>query len=145
MACCLPVEQGQAFITCLVRLAIALHCCEPTLLAGPTGCKKTVVQTWAQIMGLNEELMTAFLTQDTDASELLGQIQPFTLHRCLAHVLDMAQGALDRFTALVHAEDPATTRLREGADHDISAAQTVLIRCVVPLGVLCSCVWVGLR
>lgn len=66
------------FVQHLVRLAFAVKNEEPVLLIGPTCYKTLLIDTWVKITGASENFIKVHLTPDTEAPELVGQMQPFS-------------------------------------------------------------------
>ena len=122
----MPGRPPVSFIRCLVRVAIAVHCREPVLLVGPTAYKTTVVRTWASICGKDESAITMHLTPDTDTSELIGQVQPFTLVNALRQILKLADDARRRHEVLMRTSSVACSEVQNArrASTELVAAAT---------------------
>ena len=84
----------------LVRLAFASVNQEPVLLIGPTCYKSILVKTWAEITNQKDSVTTIHLTPDTESSELIGQIYPYTFINSFELVIKYAKGFRDRFYLL---------------------------------------------
>ena len=64
------------FIRKLFDVINAWVCGEPILLLGPTSCKSELINVWKQLTNV-EKLDCAYLTSETESSDLIGQIRPF--------------------------------------------------------------------
>ena len=93
----------------LVRLAFAVSNREPVLLVGPSSYKTLLVTTWVELLGRKEELLKVHLAPDTEASELVGQIQPCSFIDLVLSLPHLAMHLLTRLTA-VAASQPAPQR-----------------------------------
>ncbi|CAF4784232.1 unnamed protein product, partial [Rotaria sp. Silwood2] len=69
-----PKTFKQAF----VRIALAIHAGESVLLVGPTSCKTLIVETWTKLLNRFHELIKIYLTPESESSDLIGDIQPYT-------------------------------------------------------------------
>ena len=90
----------ETFHRSLVRLALAIHAKEPVLLVGPTSCKTLLVETWARLSNRSDELIKVHLTPDTEANDLIGEIQPFSFLDLLKRLPVMAERVCFRFQSL---------------------------------------------
>lgn len=97
-------QQGRyppaTFQRSLVRLAFAVNNREPVLLVGPSSYKTLLVATWVELQGFKNELLTVHLAPDTEASELVGQIQPCSFVDLLLSLPQLATELLTRLAAL---------------------------------------------
>ncbi|CAF4397341.1 unnamed protein product, partial [Rotaria sordida] len=84
----------------LVRLALAVHSKEPILLIGPTSCKTLLVETWTRLSNRSHELVKVHLTPDTEASDLIGEIQPYSFLDLLKRLPTMIERVYLRFLSL---------------------------------------------
>eukprot|EP01127_Copromyxa_protea_P008978 TRINITY_DN2080_c0_g1_i4.p1 TRINITY_DN2080_c0_g1~~TRINITY_DN2080_c0_g1_i4.p1 ORF type:complete len:7466 (-),score=1064.85 TRINITY_DN2080_c0_g1_i4:44-22441(-) len=94
----------QKFIRQLVRLAFAVHSEEPVLLIGPTSCKTLLVETWVKITGAEENFVKVHLTPDTEAPELIGQMQPFSFFDAILLLPQFFSLLIKRYKALTSHE-----------------------------------------
>lgn len=83
----------DSLVRALVKVAFAAHSKEPILLVGPSCFKTLLVNSWARMCGRQDELITVHLTRDTETTELVGQIQPYTFLD-LVQLLPQIFGAL---------------------------------------------------
>lgn len=111
----------EAFMQCLARVAVAAACREPVLLVGGTGCKSTIVQTWAELTGNSDKLVTSFLTPDTETPDLIGQMQPYTMLNALDQIVRFSDCALERFQLMASTSFNALTE----ADRAVSAQEAM--------------------
>ena len=95
----------------LVRLALAVHAKEPVLLVGPTSCKTLLVETWAQLTKRSAELIKVHLTPDTEAGDLIGEIQPCSFFELLRRLPVMAERVCMRFETLCRQGNTNTGKL----------------------------------
>jgi hypothetical protein len=97
-------EKGRKppmrFQHALVRLMQAYKAGEPVLLIGPTSFKSLLVQTWAKLCQKETDMITAYLTPDTETPELIGQMHPFTVVGALREMLTTGNSFLLRFAAV---------------------------------------------
>ncbi|CAF5029359.1 unnamed protein product, partial [Rotaria sp. Silwood1] len=94
----------ESFHRSLVRLALAVHAKEPVLLVGPTSCKTLLVETWARLSGRSDELIKVHLTPDTEAGNLIGELQPYSFLDLLKRLPAMAERVYIRFRSLYRHE-----------------------------------------
>ncbi len=69
------VEPPKVFKDKLVELAFALKAKEPVLLWGEAGFKTELIKTWLKISGMTDKVQMVHLTSDSEATELIGQVQ----------------------------------------------------------------------
>ncbi|CAF1101764.1 unnamed protein product, partial [Didymodactylos carnosus] len=93
-------NSPETFHRSLVRLALAIHTKEPVLLIGPTSCKTLLVETWTRLSNRSDELIKVHLTPDTEASDLIGEIQPYSFLDLLKRLPAMAERVYLRFRSL---------------------------------------------
>ncbi|KAL3933399.1 MAG: hypothetical protein SGPRY_000294, partial [Prymnesium sp.] len=98
----LKVERMTESLTlqrCLSQLLLATECKEPVLLVGPTAYKSYVLQLWAELrcneekssrLNSDEILSIAYLSPDSEASDLLGQLSPYSLELLVENLLTLA-------------------------------------------------------
>ena len=67
----------RSFVKHLVLLAFAFEQQEPVLLIGPTCMKTLLVKTLCEIIGRND-LNQVFLTPETEASDIVGEVHAFS-------------------------------------------------------------------
>jgi hypothetical protein len=72
-----PGKIPATFLRTLVRLALAIKSGEPVLLRGPSCYKSLLIDTWIKIVNPDTHVKV-HLTSDTEASELVGQMQPYS-------------------------------------------------------------------
>ncbi|CAF3688580.1 unnamed protein product [Rotaria sp. Silwood1] len=96
----LVLTSPETFHRSLVRLALAVHAKEPVLLIGPTSCKTLLVETWTRLSNRSNELVKVHLTPDTEASDLIGEIQPYSFLDLLKRLPSMAERVYIRFRSL---------------------------------------------
>ena len=89
-------QPPKSFVRSLVRLAFAVQNHEPVLLVGPTSYKTLLVSTWAALQGRSEEVVKVHLTSDTESTELVGQIQPYSLTDLMVSIPKAAAQLLTR-------------------------------------------------
>ncbi|CAF4763759.1 unnamed protein product, partial [Rotaria sp. Silwood1] len=93
-------KSPTSFQRSLVRLALAVHAKEPVLLVGPTSCKTLLVETWAHLTNRSTELIKVHLTPDTEAGDLIGEIQPCSFLELLTRLPIMGECVCLRFETL---------------------------------------------
>ena len=71
----LTVKPPKVFQDKLIELAFALKAKEPVLLWGEAGFKTELIKTWLQISGMADKAQMVHLTSDSEATELIGQVQ----------------------------------------------------------------------
>eukprot|EP00952_Eustigmatos_sp_NYUAD-ZCMA_P006404 27610-Eustigmatos_ZCMA.PRE.1 len=76
-------RMPPSFLSCLARMVLATHNHEPILLVGPTACKSTLVSAWCTLFNRSQELETCFLSPETEAGDLIGQMHPYTPYAAL--------------------------------------------------------------
>jgi hypothetical protein len=86
------------FLRQLVRLAFAVYSQEPVLFVGPTCYKSLLVETWMEITAAKEKLVKVHLTPDTEASELVGQMQPYSFLDALLLIPKVNSSLVLRFS-----------------------------------------------
>lgn len=96
-----------SFQKALVRLVFAVQAAEPVLLVGPTCYKTLLVETWATIMGVQNDLLRCNLTKENEAGDLLGSMAPYVLKVYLS----LIHGFMD-WTPIVSCM-PARTQIPE--------------------------------
>ncbi|CAF4073881.1 unnamed protein product, partial [Rotaria magnacalcarata] len=96
----LVLASPDSFHRSLIRLSHAIHAKEPVLLIGPTSCKTLLVETWARLSNRSLELTKVHLTPDTEASDLIGEIQPYSFLDLLKRLPIMAERVYLRFRSL---------------------------------------------
>jgi AAA domain (dynein-related subfamily) len=79
-------DLPAGFVRALALIFFAADNHEPILLVGPTSCKSLLVQAYAQIIGRYNELERCYLSSDTEASDLLGQMRPFDTTAALTEI-----------------------------------------------------------
>ncbi|CAF4694006.1 unnamed protein product, partial [Rotaria sp. Silwood1] len=99
----------ESFRRSLVRLALAVHAKEPVLLVGPTSCKTLLVETWARLSDRANELIKVHLTPDTEAGNLIGELQPYSFLDLLKRLPAMAERVYIRFRSLYRHEKKTLT------------------------------------
>ena len=95
----------------LVRLGYAALNKEPVLIVGPSSYKSLLVRTWNEISKSKTnsiELIKVHLTSDTDSSNLIGQIIPFSFLDVLKFVINLGKKLLVRFDLLIKARGDIT-------------------------------------
>ena len=109
-------QQGRRppapFQQSLLQLAFAVSNREPVLLVGPSSYKTLLVATWVELQGRKNELLTVHLAPDTEASELVGQIQPCSFVDLLLSLPQLATELLTRLAAL---DGPQASTQRDAA------------------------------
>ncbi|CAF4262361.1 unnamed protein product, partial [Rotaria sp. Silwood2] len=90
----------DCFQRALIRLAFAAQSNEPVLLVGPTSCKTLLVEMWAQLSNRSTDLLKVHLTPDIEASDLIGQIQPYSPLDLLKRLPSMIELICHRLNAL---------------------------------------------
>ena len=118
-------QQGRCppapFQRSLAQMAFAISNREPVLLVGPSSYKTLLVSTWAELQGRASELIKVHLAPDTEASELVGQIQPSSFADLL---LSLPVLAMELLTCLAALESqPADAQY-----DDIAAVQDAALR-----------------
>ncbi|CAF1151526.1 unnamed protein product, partial [Rotaria sordida] len=98
------LTSPESFHRSLVRLALAVHAKEPVLLVGPTSCKTLLVETWTRLSGRSDELIKVHLTPDTEAGNLIGELQPYSFLDLLKRLPAMAERVYIRFRSLYRHE-----------------------------------------
>ena len=96
----LVLSSPETFLRSLVRLALAVTAKEPVLLVGPTSCKTLLIETWASLSNRSSELIKVHLTPDTEAGDLIGEIQPYSMLDLLKRLPAMAERVYLRFQSL---------------------------------------------
>eukprot|EP00961_Rhodomonas_salina_P028121 380087-Rhodomonas_salina.1 len=99
-------KPTEAFQRALVNVALAAKASEPILLVGPSCYKSLLVRTWAEITGQEEDLVSVNLLQDTETSDILGQIQPHSFRDLVALVGHSLQIVTARLSAHVETFAP---------------------------------------
>ncbi len=89
-------QPPKQFVRSLVRLAFAVMNHEPVLLVGPTSYKTLLVSTWVALQGRAQDLVKVHLTADTESTELVGQIQPYSLTDLMVSIPKAAAQLLAR-------------------------------------------------
>ena len=102
----LVLTSPETFHRSLVRLALAVHAKEPVLLIGPTSCKTLLVETWARHSNRLNEFIKVHLTPDTEAGDLIGEIQPYSFLDLLKQLPIMAERVYLRFRSLCRHHNP---------------------------------------
>ena len=95
-------QPPKQFVRSLVQLAFAVQNREPVLLVGPTSYKTLLVSTWVTLQGRAQELVKVHLTADSEASELVGQIQPYSLTDLAVSIPQLAAQLLARLKVIIH-------------------------------------------
>ncbi|CAF3665321.1 unnamed protein product [Rotaria sp. Silwood1] len=103
----------EPFQRALVRLAFAAQAHEPVLLVGPTSCKTLLIETWAHLIQRSSDLIKVHLTQDTEAGDLIGEIQPSSFLDLLKRLPAMIEQVCRRFEILC--QEKYNTNI---SDHD---------------------------
>ncbi|CAF0973740.1 unnamed protein product [Adineta steineri] len=96
----LILSSPKSFQRSLVRIALAIHAGEPVLLVGPTSSKTFLVETWAKLINRHDELVKIHLTPESEAADLVGEIQPYTFLDLLKQLPIIAQRFIQRFRSL---------------------------------------------
>lgn len=93
-----------SFVTTLARLLVATKNREPVLLVGPTACKSFVIGAWLDTMGRSAEVETCYLSPETEASDLIGQMTPYSpltalkdIHMTFSRIVDRLQARAGEF------------------------------------------------
>ena len=102
------------------------------LLVGPTSYKTTLVDTWCEITGSNPTKM--FLTPETEASQLLGEIQPFSFKDLCRHLIKCAHSLNKQLRVLTALADslaivPSPLRYRPNCGDMLQELRTVFLLC----------------
>ena len=99
------MTESPTLQRCLAQILLATECNEPVLLVGPTAYKSYVVQLWAELrsnemkssrLTSDELLNTAYLSPDSEASDLLGQLSPYSFELLLESILTLASDLCNR-------------------------------------------------
>ncbi|CAF4496215.1 unnamed protein product, partial [Rotaria sp. Silwood2] len=93
-------SSPETFLRSLTRLALAVAAKEPVLLVGPTSCKTLLVETWTNLSNRSHELIKVHLTPDTEAGNLIGEIQPYSFLDLLKRLPAMAERVYLRVQSL---------------------------------------------
>ncbi|CAF1634116.1 unnamed protein product [Rotaria magnacalcarata] len=94
-----------SFRRALVQIAFATQAREPILLIGTTSFKTLLVKTWNQITGRSNILQSVHLTAESDASELIGQMYPYSFFATLHELTSLVKTVLIRSALIVSAKD----------------------------------------
>ncbi|CAM9111349.1 unnamed protein product, partial [Ectocarpus sp. 13 AM-2016] len=89
----------ETFIKSLALMFLAIDNNEPIMLVGPTACKSLLVQTWAEITGRAHEVERCFLSAETESSDLIGQMYPYSLTGALREIKQTSIRVLQRYEA----------------------------------------------
>jgi hypothetical protein len=93
-------ELPASFIHSLAKIFFATDSHEPVLLVGATAYKSLLVDTYTQITGRSSELVRCYLSTDTEAADLLGQMKPFDMTTAMLQIADAAASFGVRLSAL---------------------------------------------
>jgi MoxR-like ATPase len=85
-------SMPKSFQRCLARVLVAASRNEPILLTGPTSCKSYVISAWLRMVNREKEAEVCFLSPESEASDLIGQMHPYTPLSALKEV----QNTFDR-------------------------------------------------
>ncbi|CAM9696438.1 unnamed protein product, partial [Ectocarpus fasciculatus] len=86
----------ETFVKSLALMFLAVDNNEPIMLVGPTACKSLLVQTWAEITGRTDEVEKCFLSAETESSDLIGQMYPYSLTGALREIKQTSLRVLQR-------------------------------------------------
>ena len=97
-------EPPECFTKSLIRLGFAALNKEPILIVGPSSYKSLLVHTWNEISKTNSSsnnFKIVHLTTDTDSSNLIGQIIPYSFLDVLKFVINLGRNLLIRIELLI--------------------------------------------
>lgn len=100
----------ETFIKSLALMFLAVDNKEPVMLVGPTACKSVLVQTWAEITGRMKEVGKCFLSAETESSDLIGQMYPYSLTGALREIEQTSLRILQRYGAVHSQTQPGRGR-----------------------------------
>lgn len=87
----------EAFIKSLALLFLAVDNNEPVMLVGPTAYKSVLVETWAWITGRENEVEKCFLSAETESTDLIGQMYPYSLTGALREIEQTSMRVAQRY------------------------------------------------
>ncbi|CAM9430054.1 unnamed protein product, partial [Ectocarpus sp. 6 AP-2014] len=112
----------ETFIKSLALMFLAIDNNEPIMLVGPTACKSLLVQTWAEITGRAHEVEKCFLSAETESSDLIGQMYPYSLTGALREIKQTSLRVLQRYEATKsHTQPHRQYSSRHGSDPQVAA------------------------
>ncbi len=94
------LEPFRPLIQQLVRVSSATTLGEPVLLVGPSSFKTLLVKTWATVAHPMQQMAVFPLTPDTEVSELVGELRPYSFEDQLKFFAELASTTVMRGQAL---------------------------------------------
>ncbi|GBG29381.1 Dynein heavy chain, cytoplasmic [Hondaea fermentalgiana] len=88
----------SSFVQCLAQVLVAANNKEPILLVGPTSFKTTMFETWCSIAKnlAAPSPVVCHLSPDTETSDLIGQVHPYSPASALQELQSVLQRAFSR-------------------------------------------------
>ena len=82
----------------LIDLAFALKANEPVLLYGETAFKTELIKTWMELSGMPDSVQRIHLTSQTEATDLIGQVQLVSFVEVIQRLATTSQSLLLQLT-----------------------------------------------